>query len=330
MDFPQDLTICLDVESNPGDTELAQHSSFSSTLSSTALSRIVYGRTELRSLRKLASSYIAPTLFNRLRSLCILRKRGSRGGCRRFGSSFQSIRSLGNFGGQRESTTYSRSRHVNPVNLIQIHTSPRNSCDTHHHLKVCVWNAQSLRNKTASLVDYIYDNEFDILAITETWFSDKDAAVKAECTPDGFKLYGVHRSGRNGGGTALITRSNIIVKQVAAPTWCSFELSEWVLINGSSRIRLAIVYRPPYSTKHPVTIDQIQSYLNEHDLFPSLQSAYRQHHSTETALLKVKNDILMNMEDQCVTLLVLLDLSAAFDTVDHRILLDRLQFDFGI
>ena len=79
-----------------------------------------------------------------------------------------------------------------------------------------------------------------------------------------------------------------------------------------------------------MAVDQIQSYLNEHDLFPSLQSAYRQHHSTETAPLKVKNDILMNMEDQCVTLLVLLDLRAAFDTVDHRILLDRLQFDFGI
>ena len=69
-----------------------------------------------------------------------------------------------------------------------------------------------------------HDNDFDILAITETWFSDKDAAVKAECTPDGYKLYEVRGSGRNGGGTALIARSHIFVTQVAAPTWCSFGL----------------------------------------------------------------------------------------------------------
>ena len=44
--------------------------------------------------------------------------------------------------------------------------------------------------------------------------------------------------------------------------------------------------------------EQIESYLSEHDLFRSLQSAYQQHHGTKTALLKVKNNILMNMEDQ--------------------------------
>ncbi|CAB4034340.1 Hypothetical predicted protein [Paramuricea clavata] len=61
-----------------------------------------------------------------------------------------------------------------------------------------------------------------------------------------------------------------------------------------------------------------------------LQSAYRRYHSTETALLKVLNDILLSMNSQRVTLLVLLDLSSAFDTIDHGILLERLRSKFGI
>ena len=56
-----------------------------------------------------------------------------------------------------------------------------------------------------------------------------------------------------------------------------------------------------------------------------LRSAYKKHPSTESALLKVKNDILLNMDAQKVTLVALLDLSAAFDTVRHDILLDRLR-----
>ena len=64
--------------------------------------------------------------------------------------------------------------------------------------------------------------------------------------------------------------------------------------------------------------------------YPLLQSAYRKHHSTENALLKVKNDLLMNMNKEHVSLLVLLDLSAAFDTVDHGILISGLQTTLGV
>ena len=74
----------------------------------------------------------------------------------------------------------------------------------------------------------------------------------------------------------------------------------------------------------------IDNHMKKHDLYPSLQSAYRKNHSTETALLKVTNDILMEMNSQHAVLLVLLDLSAAFDTVDHCFLLRRLQTSFGI
>ncbi len=64
-----------------------------------------------------------------------------------------------------------------------------------------------------------------------------------------------------------------------------------------------------------VVSNQTHNHLSVHNLYPKNQSAYREFHSTETALLRIKNDILMNMNQQHVTLLVALDLSAAFDTV---------------
>jgi len=63
---------------------------------------------------------------------------------------------------------------------------------------------------------------------------------------------------------------------------------------------------------------------------PRLQSAYRRHHSTETALLKILSDIFAATDRQQVTLLGLLDLCAAFDCFDHDILLRRLRDKFGI
>ena len=63
---------------------------------------------------------------------------------------------------------------------------------------------------------------------------------------------------------------------------------------------------------------------------PENQSSYREHHSTETALLKVQNDIPYSMDRQEVTLLVLIDLSAAFDTTERGILPDTLEKDFGV
>lgn len=71
--------------------------------------------------------------------------------------------------------------------------------------------------------------------------------------------------------------------------------------------------------------DQIRGHLVCNNLYPVAQSAYRRNYSTETALLKVMNDILLNINKQHVTILVLLDLSAAFDIVDHSILLNRLS-----
>ena len=72
------------------------------------------------------------------------------------------------------------------------------------------------------------------------------------------------------------------------------------------------------------------SHMTDNELFPVLQSAYRKGHSTETAILRVVNDILSNVNKQHVSILVLLDPSAAFDTVEHAILLRQLEASLGI
>ena len=97
-------------------------------------------------------------------------------------------------------------------------------------------------------------------------------------------------------------------------------------------------YRPVSNLQYvsKLTERAVFNQLNKHVLangiYPLFQSACRQYHSTETALLRVMkiNDTLLKMNSQHVTLLVLLDLSAAFDTVSHDVLLDRLHNDVGL
>ena len=75
---------------------------------------------------------------------------------------------------------------------------------------------------------------------------------------------------------------------------------------------------------------QFNKHCREHHLLPDFQSAYRKGYSTETSLIKMTNDILWSMERKQVTAVIVLDMSAAFDTVDHDLLLDILHKRFGI
>ena len=70
---------------------------------------------------------------------------------------------------------------------------------------------------------------------------------------------------------------------------------------------------------------QLMQHLNANNLLDPFQSAYRHGHSCETALLRVLNDVLCSADRGELSLLVLLDLSAAFDVIDHELLLARLK-----
>ena len=79
-----------------------------------------------------------------------------------------------------------------------------------------------------------------------------------------------------------------------------------------------------------VASSQLQSYLSSNGLFAPRQSAYRPNHSVESALLSVHNDINIALDNRNEVLMVLLDFSAAFDTINHKQLLNRLSSRYGI
>ena len=78
-----------------------------------------------------------------------------------------------------------------------------------------------------------------------------------------------------------------------------------------------------------LVLSQVSSYLNSNNLCNTCQTANRPGHSTETALLKVVDELFISLYRDNISALALLDFSSAFDTIDHSIIVHRLHSDFG-
>lgn len=94
-------------------------------------------------------------------------------------------------------------------------------------------------------------------------------------------------------------------------------------------------YRPvsnlPFISKILEKVNnQLANHINSHSLHEDIQSAYRAYHSTESTLLRVHHDIAYALDSNCCAVLLMLDLSAALDTIDHQILFNRLEYSTGV
>ena len=103
---------------------------------------------------------------------------------------------------------------------------------------------------------------------------------------------------------------------------------------GSERAKInyRLASNLPFVSKilEKVVANGLEEHLESNSLHDDLQSAYRACHSTETALRRVHHDITLALDNNSCAVLVLLDLSAAFDIIDHPILMERLQYSYGI
>ena len=121
---------------------------------------------------------------------------------------------------------------------------------------------------------------------------------------------------------------------IVPKSWKSAQITP-LLKKPSLDHNVASFYRPisnlPVLSKlsERLFLNRVMNYLNNSNLLPTHQSAYRRHHSAETAVTKVYSDILGAADDGKVSLFILLDLSAAFDSVDYSVFLKRLESTYG-
>ena len=224
--FWTDITIHMDIQRNPG-PPLAEFRSVVQTPATNlnsnlpVVDRIKYSRGQLFKLR--FKSPVSSELYLSLRANGILYNRRTRAG-RSVKSRSSSIPVLTAFRRSDCSIRYKHChRFADHKNLVSIQRcSSTRTIAAGTCLKFCTWNARSIRNKSASFLDYICENNIDLITVTETWLSENDAAVRAACTPIGYKLTDCPRVGRCGGGTALIYRSSLSVTEVISGTKPSF------------------------------------------------------------------------------------------------------------
>ncbi|GFS26446.1 reverse transcriptase-like protein [Elysia marginata] len=120
---------------------------------------------------------------------------------------------------------------------------------------------------------------------------------------------------------------------IALPTHNKNHILDWIITKDCDidTIKNTQVLKRLVSDHHLILFElDAEKPPKKNNLVEPLESAYRKDHSTETALLRVFNDLLVVADLGKVSVLCLLDLSAAFDTLDHNIMLTRLEKSFGI
>ena len=266
------LCICVNLELKYNTTD-SIGSVFASVMTSTMegehISRIKrYSGCDLLTIGKGIIGKPNPRVITRLKQLHILQNkgnlfyRGSRGGkgtSRRLWDTNQGV-NLNNLQTLPEQistiiTVPSIDRQFearsNCDNLMKIKYSTSNVVKGQTNVKVCCLNPRSVKNKTLAISDYIISNNLDLLAVTETWLGTTvDKTCISELVPSYYQIKHVPRSGRRGGGVALIYKNSIDIKIVESSRdtrsqFSNFEFMDCnVTINGYS-LRLAVIYRPP-------------------------------------------------------------------------------------
>jgi len=242
---------------------------------------------------------LTESTWNALKENGLLKRtRGTRGGVKkenwgsreRFPITTTTFSTSRSFKSSRSKFAYHGSQSTaNLNNLIQI-TSPMTTNEAEHNkqnertssltshktgLLFACFNARSLRNKVEAVTDHIVNENIDICVFTETWLKDCDNVTIAGMSPTGYEFKNFPRlSERRGGGTGIMFKNSLNVNMSDGNEKQSFEFSEWSVRVHQQVINIVSVYRPPYSTEHPISsrvfFNEFSAYLEDIVMAPGI------------------------------------------------------------
>ena len=112
-------------------------------------------------------------------------------------------------------------------------------------LSACLWNIQSLRNKSLQLCDYIIEHDIDVMILTESWIRDDEHVIIGESTPPGYSFLNTPRpTGTRGGGIAVLFKTQLQLRVRTNP--CNTTYFESTCITDNvGRLRGGFKTQPP-------------------------------------------------------------------------------------
>ena len=217
--------------------------------------RISYDRVSLHNLRpsgKTYSNLLSHEVFERVKTLGILRKRKT------------------HRGGKGARKRQRQPESLDHQELKSFADSSRLMTLKGNHLRFGMLNARSLRNKSTEFQDYVLEHKLDIVCVCETWLTPDDDATVADLVPTGFTFKHQPRANRRGGGVGFLFRNELKMSFSPHSGFNNFEMMSASVTSNSSSMDIVVAYRPPGPQSiFSDFLDEFSTMLDERIMRPS-------------------------------------------------------------
>ena len=141
--------------------------------------------------------------------------------------------------------------------------------NSQQYIKIGIANVRSTKGKTKEILHHVIEENLDLTLLSETWIDNDDDITKAKLKTENLKYMGNKERSHKGGGLGIIYKTTFTISMLTCGEIQSFEYCIFKIgIEVSKHLTILLIYRPPYSAKHPISVG---TFLEELEDFIGIQ-----------------------------------------------------------